>query len=78
MVLVDARDLDPAERDALAASHIRHLPLDSTQIAAALGGPPKKPVYLHIDVDIIDSWQLPGSRVPAGPAGRSPRWRTSL
>ena len=31
---------------------------------AGLGG---KPVYLHVDVDIIDSGQLPGLRVPAGP-----------
>jgi arginase len=67
VVLVDARDLDPAERRALAASHVRHLPADSTRLSAELGGLRRKPVYLHVDVDIIDSSQLPGLRVPAGP-----------
>lgn len=67
VLLVDARDLDPAERDALAASHIRRVPADPGQVGAMLSDLSGKPVYLHVDVDIADSSQLPGLRVPAGP-----------
>ena len=67
VVLVDARDLDPAERDNLAASRIRRVPAEPGEIGTVLAGLGGKPVYLHIDVDIIDSGQLPGLRVPAGP-----------
>lgn len=66
-MLVDARGLDPAERDALIASHIRRMPAEPREIAAALTKLGGKPVYLHVDVDIIDSTQLPGLRVPGGP-----------
>ena len=66
VVLVDARDLDPAERDALAASQVRHIPAEPGAITAALRRLGRRPAYLHVDVDIIDSAQLPGLRVPAG------------
>jgi arginase len=67
VVLVDARDLDPAERDNLAASRIHPVPAEPGEIGTVLARLGGKPVYLHIDVDIIDSGQLPGLRVPAGP-----------
>ncbi|HEY6788453.1 MAG TPA: arginase family protein [Trebonia sp.] len=67
VVLADARDLDPAERDALAASQVRHVPADPAAITSALGGLGRTPVYLHLDVDVIDSAQLPGLRFPSGP-----------
>jgi arginase len=67
VVLADARDLDPAERDALTVSQVRRVPADPAAIAAALGGLGRTPVYLHLDVDVIDSGQLPGLRFPAGP-----------
>jgi len=67
VVLADARDLDPAERDALTASQVRRVRADPAAITAALGRLGRTPVYLHVDVDIIDSSQLPGLRVPAGP-----------
>ena len=67
VVLVDARDLDPAERDALAASQVRCVPADPAAIRSALGPLGRTPVYLHIDVDVIDSSQVPGLRYPAGP-----------
>jgi arginase len=67
VVLVDARDLDPAERDALTASQVRRVPAEPGEIGAMLSLLGEKPAYLHLDVDIIDSAQLPGLRVPAGP-----------
>ncbi len=67
IVLADARDLDPAERDALTASGVRRVPADPAAITSALGGLGRTPVYLHLDVDVIDSAQLPGLRFPAGP-----------
>jgi arginase len=67
VVLADARDLDPAERDALAASQVRRVPADPAAITSALGGLGRMPVYVHLDVDVIDSSQLPGLRFPSGP-----------
>jgi Arginase family len=67
VVLAGARDLDPAERDALTASQVRRVPADPAAITSALGGLGRTPVYLHLDVDVIDSAQLPGLRFPAGP-----------
>src|SRR5205823_2912878 len=62
-VLVDARDLDPAEVDYLATAEIVHCGVD--EVAA-----PDGPVVLHVDVDVIDSGELPGLRFPA-PGGPS-------
>jgi arginase len=70
VVLGDARDLDPAERDALTASQVRRVPADPAAITAALEGPgglDGLAVYLHLDIDVVDSAQLPGLRFPSGP-----------
>jgi len=67
VVLADARDLDPAERDALTVSEVRRVPADPAAITAALDGLGRMPVYLHLDVDVIDGEQLPGLRFPSGP-----------
>jgi arginase len=66
-VLAGARDLDPPERDALTASQVRRVPADPAAITDALDRLGRTPVYLHLDVDVIDSAQLPGLRFPAGP-----------
>jgi arginase len=66
IVLADARDLDPAERDALAASQVRHIAATAGAFRAALSGLRGLPVYLHVDVDILDSTEMPGLRFPAG------------
>ena len=66
-VLVDARDLDPAEREELAASRVRQVPADPGAIEAALRGLADQPVYLHLDVDVIDGAELPGIRFPVSP-----------
>lgn len=63
VVLVDARDLDPAEATALAASRVRRtsvadLGTDGVNL-------PAKPVHLHLDVDVLDPDLLPGLRFPA-------------
>jgi arginase len=50
IVLVGARDLDPIRR--------RHV----TDLAAA--ELPAGPLYVHVDLDVIDSAQLPGLRYP--------------
>jgi arginase len=67
VVLAGARDLDPAERDALAASGVQRVPADPAAITSALAGLGRTPVYLHLDVDVIDSGELPGLRWPSGP-----------
>jgi arginase len=67
IVLADARDLDPAERDALAASQVRHIPATASAFRAALAGLRGLPVYLHVDVDIMDSTEVSGLRFPSGP-----------
>jgi arginase len=67
IVLADARDLDPAERDALAASRIHRVPADPATITSVLTKLGRTAVYLHLDVDVIDSAQLPGLRFPSGP-----------
>ena len=67
VVLADARDLDPAEHEALTASQVHRVPADPAAITAALAGIGRTPVYLHLDVDVIDSAQLPGLRFPSGP-----------
>ncbi len=69
-VLIDARDLDPAEHDALEASGVRRLAADPGVVRSALNELSPDAVYLHVDVDIIDSEDLPGLRFPteAGPS----------
>ena len=67
IVLADARDLDPAERAALAASQVRHVPATADALREALSGLRDLPVYLHVDVDIMDSAEVPGLRFPTGP-----------
>jgi len=67
VVLAGARDLDPAERDALAASQVGRVAADPAAITSALARLGGLPVYLHLDVDVIDSAELPGLRFPSGP-----------
>jgi arginase len=66
VVLVDARDLDPPEVDALAGSEVRHVSLGEL-IPAVL---PDGPVHLHVDLDVVDPGDLRGLRFPA-PGGPS-------
>ena len=63
-VLVDARDLDPAEVDYLATSGIRRAAVHD------LGDLPDAPLILHVDLDVIDGSEVPGLMfpVPGGPS----------
>jgi arginase len=67
IALVGARDLDPPEAAYLAASQIRQLPVAGLDAA----GLPDGPLYLHVDLDVIDSAALPGLLYPA-PGGPAP------
>ena len=58
--LVDGRDLDPGEDEAVAASGIHHVIVE--QIAA---NPPPGDLYVHIDVDVVDPVDMPGINYPA-------------
>jgi arginase len=57
IVLADARDLDPGEREALLDSRIVRCPLD--EVLAHLD--PRERIYLHWDTDVIDD----SARMPA-------------
>ncbi len=61
-VLVDARDLDPAEAEYLDGAAIRRCGVDDVEV-------PGGPVVLHVDADVVDGGELPGLRfpVPGGP-----------
>jgi arginase len=61
-VLVDARDLDPAEREYLAASRIGRRSVAEIQAADL----PDGVVLLHVDLDVIDASEVPGLRFPVG------------
>jgi arginase len=64
-VLVDARDLDPAEAEFLATSRLRRVPVE--EVGAELF--PDGPLLVHVDLDVIDAAEVPGLRlpVPCGP-----------
>ncbi len=71
--LVGVRDLDPGERERVAASRMRVIPpsgafsdLDLTNLPAA------ERVYLHVDIDVVDAAVNPGVNF-RGPGGISYR-----
>lgn len=61
IVLVDARDLDPPERTYLERSRIQHVAVDELATDVL----PSGPIYLHIDLDVINPEYLPGQLFPA-------------
>ena len=67
-VLVDARDLDPAEADFLKTSRVRRTEVRDLEVANLPAGP----LLLHVDLDVIDSADLPGLLFPS-PDGPSTR-----
>lgn len=64
ITLVDARDLDAPEREYLAGSAVDRIPVGAAAAAAATA---EGPIYLHIDLDVVDAGVLPGLRYPFTP-----------
>ncbi len=67
VVLAGARDLDPPEISYLAGSRIQQRQVAELDPARLPAGP----LYVHVDLDVIDSGILPGLRFPA-PGGPGP------
>jgi arginase len=64
VLLVDARDLDPPEAAYLAGAAIRRCRVNELATVPL----PERPVYLHVDADVVDPVDLPGLVFPA-PSG---------
>ncbi len=67
ILLMDGRDLDPAEKSALLESEIVRF----TNVGDLIQHPlPDLPIYLHLDVDIIDPSEAPAMNylAPGGPS----------
>jgi arginase len=62
--LIDARDLDPLEREALDASRVNRAAVADLATLTLAG-----PLHAHIDLDVIDAAEAPGFNypVPGGP-----------
>jgi arginase len=60
-VLVDARDLDPPESDYLATAAIRRVPVPDVSTMEL----PDGPLYLHLDLDVVNPAELPELLFPA-------------
>jgi arginase len=69
VTLTDARDLDPLEAEAVESSGLSHLELvtDLSRTPLPLG-----PLWVHFDVDVLDSAEAPAVSYPAegGPSVR--------
>lgn len=67
IILSDARDLDPEEREALNGSGVWHVPDAEALLHTSL---PEGPLYVHFDVDIIDPEEAPAMSylAPGGPS----------
>jgi arginase len=61
IVLAGARDLDPPEVSYLAGSSI--IRRDVADLAPA--DLPDMPLYVHVDLDVLDPAEVPGLRYPA-------------
>ncbi len=62
VILTDARDLDPGEKEAVAASALTHLPHVADLLSLNL---PDKPIYLHFDSDVLRLTDLAAVNYPA-------------
>jgi arginase len=62
VILTDARDLDPGEAEAVAASAVNHLADVADLTTSSL---PDKPIYIHFDCDVLKTSDLPAVSYPA-------------
>ena len=71
VVLVGARDLDPAEAELLRASRVQHLPPDArvAQIIEAVEAIAKRvrQLYVHVDLDVLDASEGRANGYVGGP-----------
>jgi arginase len=74
VILVGARDIDPGERELLAASHVARVSVEAIRAsgAAALDSPLRalslrkvRRVYLHLDLDVHDPTEAPANTYAA-------------
>jgi arginase len=62
VILTDARDLDPGEKNLVKSSRLKHLP----KIIDLLDQPPLPgPLYIHFDVDVVDPEEIQAVSYPA-------------
>jgi arginase len=67
VMLTDARNLDPQERDLVENAEITHM----SNVTALLHHPlPDGPLYIHLDTDIVNPHEAPAMNYPA-PGGPS-------
>ena len=67
VILTDARDLDPGERELVENSAVTHLKNAHDLLDYPL---PNRPIYIHFDVDVLDPREAPAMSYPA-PGGIS-------
>lgn len=67
VILTDARDLDPGEREAVEESRLTHLSQVDNLLEMKL---PAGPLYVHFDCDVLDPQEAPAMNYPA-PGGPS-------
>jgi arginase len=68
VLLVGARDLDPAEVEYLASARLRRSAIDELSTE----GLPAGPILLNLDLDVVDPADLPGLRYPAADGPDAP------
>lgn len=59
VILVGARDIDPAERDLIEASGIQVIPPQAGIVSKMIDAIAGRPVYVHLDCDVLDAGIVP-------------------
>ena len=72
VILTDARDLDPGEREAVAASRVTHIGKPEALCEHPL---PEGPMYVHFDTDVVSAHESPAHNYPSygGPSAAAIR-----
>jgi arginase len=61
ILLVGARDVDPGERDNLDAAGVARVTVEDLPAQA----PPPGPLYVHLDIDVVATHEMPAVNYPA-------------